>query len=162
LSWLASSCFCICVRTLLLLTKMRSSPAYSTKKRIESGPFRHICCGWGRPVQTSGRSGLDRVKVGSWAIYHGPCLSVWRVRSGFFELDRVFWLWVGFFRVWSGFRSKITARTLPVNYYGSKIMAYTHPLHWSGQIGFLSGESGQGWSGWVTHDHLVGVSTCFD
>jgi hypothetical protein len=32
LSWLASSCFCICVRTLLLLTKMRSSPAYSTKK----------------------------------------------------------------------------------------------------------------------------------
>jgi hypothetical protein len=33
LSWLASSCFCICVRTLLLLTKMRSSPAYSTKKK---------------------------------------------------------------------------------------------------------------------------------
>jgi hypothetical protein len=74
------------------------------------------------------------------------------VGSSFFGLGHVFWLWVSFFRVGSGFGSKITAHTRPVNYYGSKIMARTRPLVGSGQVFFR--RVGSDWLGWVAHDQV--------
>lgn len=56
--------------------------------------------------------------------------------QSFFGLGRVF-------RVGSGFVSKFMAHGWPVNCCGSKTIARTHLLHWSGRVGskFLGGLS---------------------
>jgi hypothetical protein len=80
-------------------------------------------------------SSQDRVGSGHLSrLVPDPCLVSGRVSlfdvSGqiFFRLGRVFSGWIGF-------RSKITTHIWSMNYYGSKIMVRTGPLHWSGRVG---------------------------
>lgn len=54
-----------------------------------------------RPVQTSGRVGFRRVKVGSWVVWHSSCLSrakclVELARTSLLDVSTC---WVGFFGV---------------------------------------------------------------
>jgi hypothetical protein len=75
-----------------------------------------------------------------------PCLTC---RVGFFQVGFGFFGFGSvYFWVRSGFGSKIIFCTRPASYYGLKIMARTHPLHWSGRVGpgFLVGR--------VSHDQV--------
>jgi hypothetical protein len=65
---------------------------------------------------------------------------------------RVFSSWIRGFGFGSGFGSKITARTRPMDYYESKTMAHAHPLHWSGRVRFE--RIRLGWSSRAVHDQI--------